>query len=68
MQTTPPDNTHPGSPHPGALRHYQRPAVECFGDFRRLTRVGTDPDGDGGIIFGADDGCNVIPTGACRVT
>ena len=40
---------------------YVKPALELFGTFRELTRVGTDADGDGGIIFGISDGCNLTP-------
>lgn len=42
---------------------YEKPVLERFGKFRELTLIGTDEDGDGGIIFGIADGCNVLPGG-----
>ena len=39
---------------------YAKPALELFGTFRELTRVGTDADGDMGIL-GVVDGCNLTP-------
>lgn len=45
---------------------YEKPKVERFGSFRELTLWGTDKDGDGGIIFGIGDGCNVWAKGGCK--
>ena len=38
---------------------YTKPTLQQFGSFRNLTLVGTDTNGDGGIILGAVDGCNI---------
>jgi hypothetical protein len=43
---------------------YQKPALQRFGTFRELTRLGTDADGDGGI-YGAVNGCNWIDIKDC---
>jgi hypothetical protein len=53
---------------PPEHHRYQSPRLQRFGDFRRLTRVGTDADGDGGVVFGINDGCNLIPDGECRIS
>lgn len=45
---------------------YERPQVQRFGSLRDLTLVGFDADGDGGVILGIANGCNLIPTGDCR--
>jgi hypothetical protein len=44
---------------------YEKPKVERFGSFRELTLWGTDEDGDGGVIWGIGNGCNVLPVGDC---
>jgi hypothetical protein len=55
-----------------AHRPYERPALERYGTFRDLTRVGSDNDGDGGLLWGwsADvtNGCNAneyFPGASC---
>lgn len=47
---------------------YQKPALQRFGDLRALTLVGTDADGDGGLVFGIANGCNITEAfgGTCR--
>ncbi len=45
---------------------YTKPTLKQFGSFRELTLVGSDANGDGGIVFGIGDGCNVLPTGDCN--
>jgi hypothetical protein len=45
---------------------YQKPTLQRFGTFRDLTRLGSDTDGDGGILgTGIGDGCNVYAGGDC---
>lgn len=44
---------------------YTKPALQRFGGLRALTLVGTNADGDGGIVFGIANGCNIIPSGDC---
>ena len=45
---------------------YQKPTLQRFGTFRELTRVGTDANGDGGILgTGVVDGCNIIERNDC---
>ncbi len=37
---------------------YQKPAVERFGSFRELTKIGPSQGNDIGSVFGLDAGCN----------
>lgn len=45
---------------------YTKPTLRQYGSFRALTQIGSDQDGDGGIIWGIGDGCNVIATDGCN--
>lgn len=45
---------------------YTKPTLRQYGSFRALTLIGSDNDGDGGIIWGIGDGCNWVPGGSCN--